>query len=35
MKLDLGRALLSTLDALEGLGIRYAIVGGLAVGAWG
>lgn len=35
MKLDLGRTLLSTLDALEGLGLRYAIVGGLAVGAWG
>jgi hypothetical protein len=35
MNLDLGRALFSTLDALDGLGIRYAIVGGLAVGAWG
>jgi hypothetical protein len=35
MKLDLGRTLISTLDVLEGLGIRYAIVGGLAVGAWG
>ncbi|HZF56595.1 MAG TPA: nucleotidyltransferase [Polyangiaceae bacterium] len=35
MNLDLGRALFSTLDALDRLGIRYAIVGGLAVGAWG
>jgi predicted nucleotidyltransferase len=35
MNLDLGRALFSALDALDALGIRYAIVGGLAVGAWG
>lgn len=31
----LSRALLAAVDALEGLGLRYAIVGGLAVGAWG
>lgn len=28
-------ALDAALDALEGLGLRYAVVGGLAVGAWG
>lgn len=32
---DVGRVLLSAVDALESLGLRYAIVGGLAVGAWG
>jgi len=32
---EIGRALLSTIDALEALRVRYAIVGGLAVGAWG
>jgi predicted nucleotidyltransferase len=28
-------ALDAAIDALEGLGLRYAVVGGLAVGAWG
>ncbi|HEX7838544.1 MAG TPA: hypothetical protein VF469_13810 [Kofleriaceae bacterium] len=28
-------ALDAAIDALEGLGLRYALVGGLAVGAWG
>ena len=32
---DVGMALLSAVDALEGLHLRYAVVGGLAVGAWG
>jgi hypothetical protein len=32
---DVGCALLSAVDALDELRIRYAIVGGLAVGAWG
>jgi predicted nucleotidyltransferase len=35
MKPEVGRALLSAVDALDGLNIRYAVVGGLAVGAWG
>lgn len=35
MKLDLGKALVSTLEVLEDVGLRYAIVGGLAIGAWG
>lgn len=32
---EVGRALLSAIDVLDGLSMRYAIVGGLAVGAWG
>jgi len=32
---EVGQALLAAVDTLDGLGIRYAIVGGLAVGAWG
>lgn len=32
---ELQPALDAALDALEGLGLRYAVVGGLAVGAWG
>lgn len=32
---EVGRALLSAVDVLDGLGLRYAVVGGLAVGAWG
>lgn len=32
---EVGQALLPAIDALEELGIRYAVVGGLAVGAWG
>jgi predicted nucleotidyltransferase len=35
MKAPLERALASTVSALDELGLRYAIVGGLAVGAWG
>jgi hypothetical protein len=35
MKRELGRALLSAVDVLDGLHLRYAVVGGLAVGAWG
>jgi hypothetical protein len=31
---DLGRALLDGIEALETVGLRYAIVGGLAVSAW-
>lgn len=30
-----GKALFTAVDALDGLGLRYAVVGGLAVGAWG
>jgi len=30
-----GRALLAAVDALDGLKLPYAVVGGLAVGAWG
>ena len=30
-----GKALFTTVDALDDLGLRYAVVGGLAVGAWG
>ena len=32
---DVGRALLAAVDALDALECRYAVVGGLAVGAWG
>jgi hypothetical protein len=32
---EVGRALFATVEALDVLGIRYAVVGGLAVGAWG
>ena len=31
---DLGRALIDGLEALEAVGVRYAMVGGLAVSAW-
>jgi hypothetical protein len=30
-----GKALFAAVDALDGLALRYAVVGGLAVGAWG
>lgn len=32
---DVGGALFAAVDAIEGLHLRYAVVGGLAVGAWG
>jgi hypothetical protein len=32
---EVGRALFAAVDALDGVGIPYAVVGGLAVGAWG
>jgi hypothetical protein len=32
---DVGQALLAAVAALEALDLRYAVVGGLAVGAWG
>lgn len=32
---EVGQALLAAVDTLDGLGIRYAIEGDLAVGAWG
>ena len=35
MTVALSRALLAAVAALDGLDLRYAVVGGLAVGAWG
>src|SRR5688572_27117635 len=35
MQAKLKRALIAAIEALEECGLRYAIVGGLAVGAWG
>jgi hypothetical protein len=35
MTVALSRALLAAVAALDDWGIRYAVVGGLAVGAWG
>jgi predicted nucleotidyltransferase len=35
MNTELERTLFSTVEVLEALGIPYAVVGGLAVGAWG
>ncbi len=32
---DIGKALFTIIQVLDELGIRYALVGGLAVGAWG
>ncbi len=32
---DIGNALFTIIQVLDELGIRYALVGGLAVGAWG
>ena len=35
MSATLSRALLGAVSVLDGMGLRYAVVGGLAVGAWG
>src|SRR5437016_3079884 len=35
MKRDLARTLEAAIDVFDGLGLKYAVVGGLAIGAWG